>query len=514
MENDKGSAAALSGDEDEDFGDYLRKELLGEGEKTRTWIAEQLSVRRRVILVELKDLRGENGLPPDGQTESERKAEFIAGVRVKASVDYPVIGSIFEASTVGEKSFYTRELLPGITVAEWIREKNGGSVCGEKLVAILKWVAEANIYQENHGNSTRPLSLDAVFIDEQGVVRVENLAIYGDRSEGESLRDVRALGEELKGVPDDDTAGATRCSTLLGWMRGEEILEPLSWIQVKEYCFEIESQLAERTTLKQPESPAILPGKTLGWLWLGAGLILAGLFLYLFWPKGNSVPEKDPVEPGWVLVPAGKYTLPGGNRMRSEEFEIADAEVTIRDYAEFLESLETLSEQGEGSLYDHPEEPKIKTRHEPDDWENLYAAAKAGELWNGHRVSLDHPVVGVDWWDCYAYASYRRGSLPTQEQWWIALIFDGEELENPPVSDWLPVTMLTEDVTTNGLRGMAGNVSEWTRAARTNPGNPLGEKFWVTAGGSYLEPKIGVQTRAYENGRGVRRADLGFRIIR
>ena len=52
-----------------------------------------------------------------------------------------------------------------------------------------------------------------------------------------------------------------------------------------------------------------------------------------------------------------------------------------------------------------------KPGHEPDDWENLLAAARQGGEWNGHRLNLDTPVVGVDWWDAVAYSAWKKGRL-------------------------------------------------------------------------------------------------------
>src|SRR5690606_3187961 len=69
------------------------------------------------------------------------------------------------------------------------------------------------------------------------------------------------------------------------------------------------------------------------------------------------------------------------------------------------------------------------------------------------------------------------------------------------------------DRTPSGLSGMAGSVSEWTSSPAVNPANPLGEKGWVIIGGSYLKPGKGALEREWTDNRGLRRPDLGFRIV-
>ena len=52
-------------------------------------------------------------------------------------------------------------------------------------------------------------------------------------------------------------------------------------------------------------------------------------------------------------------------------------------------------------------QPESKQGHEPDGWAELYGAAKANGVWQGKAVSLNSPVVGVDWWDATAYAEWQ-----------------------------------------------------------------------------------------------------------
>ena len=196
------------------FGDYVARKCLAEDKFTRSWLAEQASVGRMVLIEELK---------PDSYRERDG---FLADVRAKAAVEHPLVGSIYEASTENGQCFFAQELLPGETLLE--RRGTGEKIRPSSFVHILRRISEANIYHESHDNATSPLDLDATHVDGHGVVRVKNLAIAGNRSPDHSTRDVLKLGADLETILDRDQPGATRCLTLLAWMRGEEVAKPLT----------------------------------------------------------------------------------------------------------------------------------------------------------------------------------------------------------------------------------------------------------------------------------------------
>lgn len=81
--------------------DYILTKLLGENPQTCIWLAEQVSVRRNVVLEQLRN------------TQRSDREEFLAAVRAKASVDHPLIASVYEAINDEDTCFFTREWLPG-----------------------------------------------------------------------------------------------------------------------------------------------------------------------------------------------------------------------------------------------------------------------------------------------------------------------------------------------------------------------------------------------------------------
>lgn len=487
------------GEEENRFGDYVPQECLAETETTRTWLAKQTSVGRMVLVEELKE-----------GVESE---EFIADVRAKAGVEHPLVSSIYEATMENGLYHYAHELLPGETLAD--RARHGEKIKAQRLVHILRRVAEANIYHESHGNATAPLGMDAIHVDMHGVIRLKNLVVAGDRVPDQSLRDVLRLGEELEPLLDQHHPGATRCLTLLSWMRGGNVPQPLKWTQIRDYCEQIEQQLATPSQLATPPTAAIRPEKKSSFVWVVAVLfvaVIAGVLLTLMKNK-KQAPSEAPL-PGWVEIKAGDHDTPDGVRVSVPDFTIAACEVTISDYASFLETLDILAKEGGQTTFDHPDQPETKTSHAPDDWEKLYRTAKEGGMWGDREINIHSPVVSVDWWDAFAYAKWKKSYLPTQEHWLGALMTGSKVPSQIPVSDLLPVNKETEDRTSNGLLGMAGSVSEWTGEPRPSPSNPLGEPLWVIIGGSYLNPSKGALSREWIADRMTRRPDLGFRICK
>ncbi|MEP2775489.1 MAG: SUMF1/EgtB/PvdO family nonheme iron enzyme [Luteolibacter sp.] len=484
---------------EKDFGDYKVTECVAETRHTRTWLAEQGSVGRRVLIEELKD---------------EALAEcnsFLADARAKAAVEHPSVGSIYEASHDENGCFFAYELLPGETLAQ--RLEAGKKMPAIDFVKILGKIAEANIYHEEKRNATSLLDAGSVHIDEHGVVRVANLAVAGERMSDHSLRDVMKLGRELEPLPERGMPGASRCLTLLAWMRGEEVLVPLTWEAVLDYCGQIEQQLTEPSDLLTPPTRALRPAKKGLWIWGVAALIaVVPLGAFFLMPKGKKPSPVKTAEAAWVKIPKGQWKTPDNLPVKVAAFRIAETEVTIGQYADFLETLELLTGSGGDKTFDHANQPQEKKSHVPDDWSALFAAAKSGEQWNDREVTLNTPVVGVDWWDAYAYAKWKRGFLPTLEQWLAAVLSGAKHPSGIPVSEWLPVTEDTLDRTNNGVVGLAGSVSEWTSEPRKSPSNPLGDALWVIAGGSYLKPGKGALNTDYVPDRMLRRPDLGFRI--
>lgn len=483
------------------LGDYRIKELLEEGPITRTWLAEQIAVRRDVLIDELR---------PE---MADLKDSFLADIRAKAAVDHPLIGSVYEAVSDSTNCFFARERLPGPTLGDRLRA--GATLKPLMLAHVLGRVAEAQLHLESRGTDCTELDPDHIHLEENGVIRMINLAHAGKRLPERSLDDLVALGGSLVPLVADSLPGSTRTLTLLAWMRGEGVAQPITWEQVQVYSGQIVQQLAETV---QPLSPATAhmpetkPPPYALFTGIAAVVVLAiGIGIAKMKPGETSAPPSKPL-PEAILIPAGNHPTPDGGQESLHAFRLSAHEVTIGQYAEFLETLGMLARDQREHTFDEESQPPTKANHEPTDWANFYASAKSNGVWQGQPVALDSPVVGVDWWDAMAFCGWKQGRLPTQDEWYAAL---RQQVENPSsikASKWLPVTAETPDRTPIGLLGMAGSVAEWTRRPGANPANPLGQKLWVIIGGSYLKPANGALAREWTDDRTLRRPDLGFRL--
>lgn len=89
-------------------------------------------------------------------------------------------------------------------------------------------------------------------------------------------------------------------------------------------------------------------------------------------------------------------------KMHLEEFYIDQYPVTNQEYDTWEQAFSKLS-PSEKRVFEHPgqKEHKIHRRNTFDD----------------DRFQPDHPVVGIDWFDAWAYARYHNKELPTEYQW-------------------------------------------------------------------------------------------------
>jgi hypothetical protein len=227
---------------DRRLGEYQLRELIAESELSYTWLAEQLSISRLVLLDELR---------PD---QFAHREAFLADVRAKAAIDHPLISSVYEAVSEPELCYYTHELLAGASLADHQKAKE--PLRPSDVTHILRRISEAYLQHETLAHATSPLDMAAIHIDEHGVIRIENLAIAASRSPEESTRDILHLGTAIVPLVAPGHPGGSRILTLLGWMRGQEIESPLTWTQIREVCLQIEHQLGDPTAALAASQPA------------------------------------------------------------------------------------------------------------------------------------------------------------------------------------------------------------------------------------------------------------------
>jgi len=226
-----------------------------------------------------------------------------------------------------------------------------------------------------------------------------------------------------------------------------------------------------------------------------------------------------------VRIPAGTYPI-GRQRVpfRLGAFEIARTPVTNADYANFLAWLDG---NGDAGLR-HPLQPRSKT-HVPQQWGDAE--------WTQPR----HPVVGVDWWDAWAYATWLAMRLPTEIEWEAAAA-GPNGLRFPWGDEWqparcnsahaygrhawrdgrtTPVDAFPTGVSPFGVLDMMGNVWEWTSSAyvrgrlTTDPPPYDGDGPVAIRGGSFRRgERFHHCTARCDSEVDVRAPNNGFRLCR
>lgn len=315
--------------EDRLLGEYKLKELVAENDVSRTWLAEQISVSRRVLVDELRKDR------------PQFREAFLADIRAKAGVDHPLIGSVYEAVDAPDLCFYAHELLPGETLAQQVQASK--TLLPARLAHVLRRIAEAQLQHESLGQATSAMDLDAVHIDSHGVIRLKNLVIAGARDPVQSQGDALRLGNSMVALIAAGKPGATRMHTVLSWMRGEGIDQPITWSQVRDFCMQVEHQLADPLSSLSPTQIDLF-GRKKAPIGLIAAITAAGLlgiFILAFKmrpPTPTAPPRTDLPAP--VEIPAGKYPTPDGAEETFPTFRLASHETTIDEYDAFLQTLQ------------------------------------------------------------------------------------------------------------------------------------------------------------------------------
>lgn len=476
--------------------------------EAETYRALQHMVQRQVALVLLK---------PEFLARPEVVQEFKERERVKASVTHPRIAPLFEAGIENGWHFYTRDLPPGRTLEDLHAE--GVHFTDRALVEVLHGIADAMAFVVGRGYHYRSLGVRDIYVDGEHQSSIVNVIRPAAVTPRDQQADVRALLAMFRPL-----VGEGKARGLLQSLASEEH----DWAGLLHELNDLLEDMRDRSLLKKAEAaeitvpdPAAEPKSRIVLWALGALVLLVAAWLGTQAGKGRTpppVPEKT-VEMVWV--PPGDFIYQQGQRRKLQGFAISKYEVTIGQYAAFLDAL--AQPGADPRKYDHPEQPASKTDHRPSEWKKTYTAAATGAALNGQALSLDCPVTRVDWWDAYSYARWKGQRLPTEEEWekaargpdgsiypWgndanaaAANLGDDYDPAGGAGGDtdgfnlWAPVKKLRGDVTPLGVVGMAGNVEEWTASWAMHPELPDVRVPVVRGGNFALKSSDPVLTRRY-----------------
>ncbi|QQL45659.1 SUMF1/EgtB/PvdO family nonheme iron enzyme [Sulfuriroseicoccus oceanibius] len=517
--------------------EFQLAQLLSYGRMTHTFEATQTSIERPVFL---------HLLNHEHTHDAQVRREFLEDIQAKAKANHGSIIPVFQAIDNGIQLYYTEEHLLYDTLADRIRNKE--PIEPTLAVHIVRAAASVLLHLLGLKVNSHQLEPEHIFLIQEAKdhCRIENTAYAGTASEEQLLQNLRNL---LPAIIQSIDSAAPHATEVIDWLdqmmsqgTAPSGLRSTS-IAARELLAKLEGRATAITVRPQDQSfvpkRAGGPGRPLPQKkkspvpWIVAAVLAAvglivGLKLTGSNPAAPELPANIDLEE-MVQIKGGSYRRDNAsNPIKIETFWLSAHEVTIGQYAEFLDYLES----SEDSDYlNHRNQPSTKRNHVPANWSVYYPLATAGGNYQGHKLTLHHPVFGVDWWDAYAYARWRGRRLPSEEEWEFAA------LGNPPRKypwghQWKPAFANTgadsrdgsvdgsamtsavyhpaADRTPEGVMGLAGNVAEWTASEVPDPSDP-DLKAPVVKGGSYYAESVDLTARSLPTNRSSHAPYVGFR---
>jgi formylglycine-generating enzyme required for sulfatase activity len=466
------------------LGDYKLLREIQRDADFALYEAEQTSIGRHVALKTLyrkhrKDINWVQG--------------FVNEASARASVNHPSISLVYECDQELGVNFYTLELVDAPSLSDLARRRS--DLDDAVLWKVLSAASSVLIYLRDAGMSHRLFTAQSILIVKGAEPRIANpvrgrgnpLSVEEERKQMELLAD--AISPFLKKSGTDpalfsmvDRMGTDRIDAINSIEGLNKALHPPD---PKEG---LSSAELAKMTAKETDRTALVVGSLIGLL-----IVAGAIITFLVMGTKPEVRDLDVM----TKIPAGQFPFQNGEEVELPEFWIGRFEVTISEYAEFLADLAANPQKA--ALVRHPDQPAEKVSYEPDKWGQYYKVALKGGKFFGGVMDPNCPVVGVDWWDAHAYATWHGGRLPTEQEWEKAArgrsgsVYPwGDTLENANFNSgldheatdtvaagsidghkfWCPVDAMMSDESRYGVIGLAGNVSEWTATWDTHPDFP------------------------------------------
>lgn len=483
------------------LGDYKLLREIQRDADFALYEAEQTSIGRRVALKTLyrkhrKDINWVQG--------------FVNEASARASVNHPAISLVYECDQEMGVNFYTLELVDAPSLSDLARRR--AELDDTVLWKVLSAASSALIYLRDHGMSHRLFTAQSILIVKGAEPRIAN-PVRGrglPLSPEEERRQMELLADAI--LPFLKKAGTDPTLFSLVDRMGTDRIDAVNSIEALRKALNppdpkegLSNAELAKISEKETNRTALVVGSLIGVLIVAAAVVT---FLVM-----GGTPEVRNLE-FFIKVPEGKFPFQNGEEVELPEFWIGRYEVTISEYAAFLADLAAHPEKAQGLR--HADQPAEKTSYEPEKWSQLYTTAMKGGTFFGGKIDPNCPVVGVDFWDAHAYATWRGGRLPSEQEWEKAArsrsgsIYPwGDELVNENFNSgldheskegveagsvdgfkyWCPVDAIAADESRYGVIGLAGNVSEWTATWDVHPDVPdkrvplkRGASFATTAG--------------------------------
>jgi formylglycine-generating enzyme required for sulfatase activity/CheY-like chemotaxis protein len=508
------------------IGAYEIQRVLGDGRWGRVYAAMQTSINRAV---------GLKILEPSRASDETARTRFLGDARAKAHVQHPSILAVYEAGEANGHVFYTHEFVEGRNLAQL--QAGSERLDEPTALKVLKTAAEGlNYLQTNHLPHSTPQA-GSIYLSTDGTPRLANLATNAGEEQAPIEQEIQALGRIVLGSLPSIQAVSPGFRGLLSRMVQTGPQAVTSWGALVQSIKALEPKVIpveaakisaqDRAAIAAVESARKAQKRSL-YINVGSMIslaVVAALVAWRFFASNERSLEEQ------VHIPAGSFTFGSGQTLEIGEFWIDKYEVSIGQYAKFVQFLENHPT----SEYDHEKQPRIKTAemHKPHDWAIYYGRAKQGLAVHSVPADLNMPAITVDWWDAYAYAKWKGRELPTEQEWEKAARGDkgflypwGNDFDPKKVNAntdfnvadpaapgkidgfnyWGPVDK-QRDKSPFGVIGMAGNVAEWTGTWTKD------QKFPIIKGGSFMSSDVRLDKRTDNALPATAQENLGFRTV-
>ena len=490
------------------IGDYELTRFLKSENETEIHVALQISINRKVSLTLLKR----------HLTQSTTSIEnFRETVRAKAKVSHPNIAAVYEGHEDDGYLFYTSELMNGQSLENAI--DYGIKFNQGQIISLLKVIVDTQIYLKSNQIPHTPLQASDIYINSDGTTRIANTATKNHRNIQYDKLNIKYLIKSTKHLVEKNID--PKISSFLNSLLNST--GTLTWERFAEKISSYENQISNTI-----ENSSVEPEKKSVHFFLALGsfiLIITTLGILLNVDRDKSEIFTNTNQDLMIRIDGGEFIYQNGEIKILPTFWIDKYETTISEYKTFLDAIK-LDDVGK---YKHPEQPVEKISHKPKYWDQYFKAAKLGGTFSGHHISLNSPVIYVDWWDAYAYARWKGRRLPTEEEWEKSgrgktgnlytwgndSLKDSKKSINNNFKKWIDVHLIHLDLTKDGIAGLMSNVSEWTITLEKDP-EIIGNSVPVIRGGNFKsskqDPNQLLDRKAVEN-RSFKSELIGFRTL-
>jgi serine/threonine protein kinase len=171
------------------LGKYRLLERIGMGGMGQIYLAEHLSMRRRVAV---------KVLPPDRSTSPFARERFLREARATAAVEHPNLVRVFDVENEGEVSFLVMEYIDGVSLHDLVARR--GPLDGARAAYYTAQVAAGLSGLHERSLVHRDVKPANVLLDRTGTVKVLDLGLVRSELDGDDL--TRQEGAKLIGTAD------------------------------------------------------------------------------------------------------------------------------------------------------------------------------------------------------------------------------------------------------------------------------------------------------------------------